>query len=33
MTKNIYIITLAWITKNKKDFYKGIKILENLVKF
>lgn len=30
MIKNIYIITPAWTIKNKKDFYKGIKILENL---
>lgn len=28
--QNIYIITPAWIIKNKKDFYKGIKTLENL---
>lgn len=30
MIKNIYIITPAWTIKNKKDFCKGIKILENL---
>ncbi len=27
---NIYIITPAWIIKNKKEFYKGIKTLQNL---
>ncbi|MFN3550763.1 MAG: LD-carboxypeptidase [Endomicrobiia bacterium] len=28
--KNIYIITPAWNIKDKKDFFKGVKTLENL---